>query len=180
MKNQELQKLIENGRPLAPLEQLDLVEMFTKQRIEYRHDHSTWGEHDYWATPLEIWDRHAGDCEDICILRLYLLHWMGFNAQMLRITYVRMEGYKEPHMVLAAYITPDPIILDNLTDGLRHAVTRPDLRPVYSFNLESFWLVRPGSWKCDYVGPADRLARWTRVLQETRRLEHDLFDVRLQ
>ena len=55
-------------------------------------------------------------------------------------------GYQinQPHMVLAYYPSPgaEPLILDNLEDGVRPASERKDLVPVYSFNDEDVVIAR--------------------------------------
>jgi hypothetical protein len=66
--------------------------------------------------------------------------------ERLRITYVKAVRLNQAHMVLAYYPEPDaePLILDNLEDGIRPASERTDLVPVYSFNDEDVLLVRRG------------------------------------
>jgi len=65
------------------------VMQWVATNIEYRTDQEVYGERSYWASPGEVWINRAGDCEDFCILALYLLHRdLGIDGEM-------MIGYPE-------------------------------------------------------------------------------------
>jgi predicted transglutaminase-like cysteine proteinase len=87
---------------------------------------------------------NGGDCEDYVIAKYFLLKELGIPVERLRITYVKAISINQAHMVLAYYPSPgaDPLILDNLEDGVRPASERDDLVPVYSFNDEDIVVVR--------------------------------------
>ncbi len=139
-------------------------------RIKWLADQEVWGSRDYWATPLEMIGKNAGDCEDYSIAKYVSLLRMGIEQKKLRITYVRAPRLRQTHMVLAYYSTPDaePLILDNLNKRILPASQRGDLIPVYSFNTSGLWTAgAPGTVR--RVGGSSRLAAWRDVSMRMRR-----------
>jgi predicted transglutaminase-like cysteine proteinase len=112
---------IEAMKSLPDLEKLEQANAFFNSRIRWREDAETWGQSDYWATPLEVMGSGAADCEDFAIAKYATLVLSGVDIDKLRITYVKAQllGKDDPansaHMVLAYYPTPtaEPLILDN-------------------------------------------------------------------
>jgi len=89
---------------------------------------------------------NGADCEDFSIAKYFALKELGVPIERLRITYVKAVQLNQAHMVLAYYPAPkdEPLILDNLENGVRPASERTDLVPVYSFNDEDVLLARQG------------------------------------
>jgi predicted transglutaminase-like cysteine proteinase len=164
-------ELITDIRPLSEMEKLNRVNQFFNDRIRWSSDNETWQRDDYWATPLEVLARAAGDCEDFSIAKYITLLLAGVAPDKMRITYVRArkataEGVSmTAHMVLAYYGTPaaEPRILDNLLADIRLASRRRDLKPVFGFNSEGLWL--EGATSPATHEPGARLSRWHDVLQ---------------
>ena len=163
--------LVEEGAALDEQAKLDAVNEFFNRQVAYEEDSVTWGQNDYWATPLETLARGQGDCEDYSIAKYVTLGLMGVPISRLRITYVRAEiglagsGVSVAHMVLAYYEEPDsePMVLDNLIADVRRASRRQDLRPVFSFNSQGLWVSGQGS-KPAVADPTARLSRWRDLL----------------
>lgn len=145
------------------------INAFFNRRVEYRDDRDIWGQVDYWATPLEMLNKGAGDCEDYAIGKYLSLIAAGVSPAKMRLVYVRAEvgGTILAHMVLAYYPEPqaEPLILDNLITDIRPASRRPDLAPVFSFNAEGLW---QGVGSTTAGDPVARLSRWREVLTKTR------------
>lgn len=148
---------------------LSRLNSFFNRRVAYRDDRDVWGQVDYWATPLEMLSRGAGDCEDYAIGKYLSLIAAGVSPAKMRLVYVRAEvgGAILAHMVLAYYPEPlaEPLILDNLITDIRPASRRPDLAPVFSFNAEGLW---QGVGSTTAGDPVARLSRWREVLTKTR------------
>jgi len=151
---------------------LRAVNDFFNHRIAFRDDQQVWGSADYWASPLELLERGAGDCEDFAIAKYFSLLALGLPAAGLRLVYARIDGAGPPgpgrsHMVLAHRSSPgaEPQILDNLVDEIRSASARPDLLPVFSFNREGLW---HGIGSQPAQDPTSRLAIWREVLVKAR------------
>jgi len=162
-------KLMIDSRPLSDLEKLNKVNAFFNRRMLYETDLAIWQQEDYWATPLELMGRAAGDCEDLAIAKYITLQLLGVNNQNLRLIYVRAKvgASSVAHMVLGYYPQPaeEPLILDNLITSVRIASQRTDLSPVFSFNNEGLWA---GGAATSSADPTARLSRWRDVLERMR------------
>jgi len=162
--------MIEKNRTQSDLSKLELVNNFVNDRILYASDREVWGVDDYWTTPLEVFGKGKGDCEDYAIAKYISLLLMDVPVQKLRLVYVRarMDTRTVAHMVLSYFETPtaDPLILDNLTDAILPARRRTDLFPVFSFNHDGLWT---GGDRGSSGDPSARLSRWRDVLQRMRR-----------
>jgi len=149
------------------LAQLEQVNQFFNQRLQFTDDYLLWQEKDYWATPLQTMGKRGGDCEDFVIAKYVSLLKLGMPADKLRLIYVRAHlpgtGEVQAHMVLGYYATPDaiPLILDNLQPTITSAEQRSDLTPVFSFNSQGLWIGDTASTS----SPTARLSRWRDVLQ---------------
>jgi predicted transglutaminase-like cysteine proteinase len=145
------------------------VNRFFNQRVAWRDDQEVWGQVDYWASPLEMFDKGAGDCEDIAMGKYFTLLGLGLPPASLRLVYVKatFEGRVQAHMVLAWYPKPDgePMILDNLNPELLPASRRRDLQPVFSFNAEGLW---QGVGAQGAGNPLARLGIWRDALERAR------------
>ncbi len=145
------------------------INTFFNRRVDYRDDREVWGQVDYWATPVEMLNKGAGDCEDYAIGKYLSLIAAGVSPVKMRLVYVKadVKGTILAHMVLAYYPDPlaEPLILDNLITDIRPASRRTDLAPVFSFNAEGLW---QGVGSTTAGDPVARLSRWREVLTKTR------------
>ena len=163
---EQWQKLMKTDRHLPEQEKLRRVNDFFNQRIDFVDDIYLWGIKDYWATPLELLARGAGDCEDYSIAKYFTLIELGVSEKKIRITYVKALKLNQAHMVLTYFSTPRsiPVVLDNLIPQIKSATKRKDLLPVYSFNGSGLWLAKArGSGQ--KVGGASRLNMWAELKQ---------------
>lgn len=150
--------------------QLNAVNQFFNQHIQFGNDKMLWQATDYWATPLETMGIRGGDCEDFTIAKYVSLLQLGIPKEKLRLIYVRASLSNtgvprvQAHMVLGYYKTPTaiPLILDNIDHAVKSASLRPDLKPVFSFNGEGLWVGGSTQSKAD---PTSRLSHWRNVLQ---------------
>ena len=159
-------------RELPEEAQLQRVNEYFNRRIRFADDAVVWGQADYWATPVETLGRGAGDCEDFVFAKYFTLRELGVAEGRLRMTYVRAQiggpasGVTQAHMVLSYYVTPEavPLVLDNLITAIRPATARPDLAPVFSFNMQGVFV--GGAVQASQ--PVDRLSRWRELLLRMR------------
>lgn len=107
--------------------------------VRYSSDMQVYGKRDHWATPWEFLSRDRGDCEDYVIAKYLALRYLGVEAERLYFSYVRSLRFKEPHMVLSYFETPQtvPLVLDNTNRRIFPATKRSDLVPIYNFNGET-------------------------------------------
>lgn len=159
-------ELIQSSANLAERDKLNEVNRFFNRTIRFVDDIQLWRENDYWATPVEMLVKGAGDCEDYSIAKYFTLRRLGIPSEKLRITYVKALNYNQAHMVLTYYSSPtaDPLVLDNLINDIHPASQRRDLLPVYAFNAEGLYLPGSTTRKSD----SKRLSRWQDILKKMR------------
>lgn len=158
--------LIKDDDSAGDTEKLQKVNAFFNETVRFVDDIDLYGVKDYWATPLEMLVRQAGDCEDFAIAKFFTLKALGVSEQKLNIAYVKALQYNMMHMVLTYYSHPgaEPLVLDNLVDQIHPASRRPDLMPIFSFNGTGLWLAKERG-KGKYTGRSSRLKAWGGLLQ---------------
>jgi predicted transglutaminase-like cysteine proteinase len=136
-------------------------------------DLENWHRSDYWATPWELLQRGAGDCEDFAIAKYFLLLAHGFPPGELRLmlagTYNSSRGKIETHLVLLhlAAGAAEPVVLDNLNDTVLGLSERPDLLPRAGFDADNFWNYRNGEWR--QSPQAGGIAAWRHLMERWNR-----------
>jgi predicted transglutaminase-like cysteine proteinase len=158
--------LIKSSAALPEADKLGEVNRFFNRSIRFTDDIRLWQQNDYWATPVEMLVKGAGDCEDYSIAKYFTLRRLGIPSEKLRITYVKALNYNQAHMVLTYYASPtaEPLVLDNLINDIRPASQRKDLLPVYAFNAEGLYLAGSNTRKSD----TKKLSRWQDILKKMR------------
>lgn len=168
----DLQSLLTMALDFDDTGRLAAINQFFNRRIVFAEDSQNWNQVDYWASPLELLAKGAGDCEDYVIAKYFSLVVAGVPSSRLRLVYVRLQiggprGVVQPHMVLAYYASAnaEPLILDNLVNDIKPASRRLDLVPVFSFNGEGLWQGVDGPVVPDSIA---RLSRWRAVLAKAK------------
>lgn len=169
-------ELLVRQKSQAQSVQIKAVNDFWNTEVLAALDSSIWKMPDYWATPLQTLAKGAGDCEDFVIGKYFSLIKLGVPFKKMRLIYVRARNgglgsqRDVAHMVLGIYETPtsDPLVLDNLIDGIKPASQRQDLSPVFSFDAESVYVGGVGT------AAASRINRWQDLLM---RMRQEGFDV---
>jgi len=122
-----------------PLEQMaDRVNGYINGQ-KYIIDNRNWGQSDYWATPLEFFQR-GGDCEDFAIAKYASLRALGVPEERLRIAIVHDLQKDIPHAVLVVYADSGALILDNQNDRVEKASHVTRYRPIFTINRQAWWL----------------------------------------
>jgi predicted transglutaminase-like cysteine proteinase len=160
------ESLIKTSAGLPEADKLNEVNRFFNRKVRFVDDIQLWRENDYWATPVEMLVKGAGDCEDYSIAKYFTLRRLGIPSEKLRITYVKALNYNQAHMVLTYYasLSAEPLVLDNLINDIRPASQRKDLLPVYAFNAEGLYLPGSNTRKSD----SKKLSRWQDILKKMR------------
>lgn len=172
---EEMRALVESLSGADERAQQEQTNLFYNRKIRYTSDQRLYQMVDYWASPLETFFHGRGDCEDYAIAKLFTLLAEGVSPAKLRMVIVMADlpatatqpASSVGHMVLAYYPEPnaDPFILDNLTDEMRVASQRPDLKPVHSFSTEGMWAGLSAQSTGD---PMVRIAKWRDVMSRIR------------
>ena len=105
----------------------------------YVTDKANYGKNDYWATPVEFFQR-GGDCEDFAIAKYTALRALGVPENRLRIAIVQDLQKNIPHAVLIVYTDQGPMLLDNQIKSAVKADKVSHYKPIFSINQEAWWL----------------------------------------
>lgn len=151
-------------------DQLNAVNKHVNQLIHYSTDESTWGENDKWTTPLELFSKGKGDCEDIAILKMITLLELDWDPELLRLHYVKAKMGSETvaHMILAVHDQNEldnPLVLDCMISSIRPLLARRDLESVYAFNMNNLWVNN----ELTEHNPRQRMSKWNTLLNDIER-----------
>ncbi len=105
----------------------------------YITDDENWNQSDYWATPLEFFER-GGDCEDFAIAKYASLRMLGVPEERLRLAIVHDKKKNIPHAVLIVYTERGAMVLDNQRDNVIMVDQVKRYRPIFSINRTAWWL----------------------------------------
>ena len=108
-------------------------------RVPYRTDKEIYGVNDYWATPREMLQHNAGDCEDYAFAKYVSLRQLGFTPGQLRLAIVQDEKQKILHAVLIVYVQGTAYVLDNQIKAVTEHKRIAHYRPIYSINETAWW-----------------------------------------
>ena len=164
-----LNKVMAEAKESGELEQLRIINDFYNS-VRYRSDQKNYKTKDYWATPIEFLGRDHGDCEDYVIAKYFALKSLGVDTKKLYFTYVKSTKFRQPHMVLTYFATPEsiPLVLDNFNFKIFPADQRNDLIPVYNFNGENLYIAQKSGYgkKVEYN---KSYKQWDLLLQNIKR-----------
>ena len=160
------EKLVFHNLDKTTQQKLQLVNNFFNQ-MEWVEDEKLWNRKDYWATPIESLIKNAGDCEDFSIAKYYTLLAMDIPEEQLKITYVKLDNH-QGHMVLFFYpsYTSDPFVLDNMVKEIKTKSDRTDIKYMFSFNDDGFWL---NSQKNSNPNDKNIIENWADMIQRIKK-----------
>ena len=132
--------LFEEMRGVPAEEMVRRIDAEVNSRIRYISDRKAFGKRDYWAGPVETLKRASGDCEDFAILKMWMLHRLGFDLADMHIVVVRSRRLANDHAILSVRADGKNYILDSLAKRVTTADRTTGYQPVYSANAEGIWL----------------------------------------
>jgi predicted transglutaminase-like cysteine proteinase len=120
--------------------QVEAVNRWVNQKIEFGEDRDIYGRADYWAPAAETFRRGIGDCEDFAIAKMELLSALGISRDKMRLVVARDLVRNADHAVLVVTLASGAVMLDNMTDRLLDARLPNDYRPIMSFSQNAKWV----------------------------------------
>jgi predicted transglutaminase-like cysteine proteinase len=169
------QNLVNTGYKKPETLKLRLVNDFFNE-AKFVSDQENWHKKDYWATPVELLIKDAGDCEDYVIAKYITLKAMGVDNDKLYLSYVKSIRLRQAHMVLTYFKKPNtiPLVLDNINSRILKATKRKDLIPIYSFNGDGLWLAKQRGKSKAIKGGAQAIKQWQKLLKKLKDKNHEL------
>jgi predicted transglutaminase-like cysteine proteinase len=119
---------------------LGAINSWANSSIRYVEDRELYGEADHWATANETLRRHAGDCEDIAIVKMQMLAAYGVKREDMNLVIARDLVRSADHALLVVRIDGHYWLLDNSTDAVLDAQQSYDYRPILSFSQNAKWI----------------------------------------
>jgi predicted transglutaminase-like cysteine proteinase len=129
-----------DGRADATAALIDDINRRVNASVRYRDDLVLYGVEDYWASPQETARRGAGDCEDIAIVKMWMLAAFGVAPSSMRVTVVRDARTNRGHAVLKVVAGDTRLVLDNLVDEVKPDGAVPWYRPVYAVSVDGSFM----------------------------------------
>ncbi len=112
---------------------LDMVNRTVNAAMTYRSDAAIWGKSDYWASPVEMAMKGAGDCEDFAIAKYWALRGLGLADDQLQMVVLQDTRRQLFHAVLVVHTASGAYVLDNVTNNLRLDTAYAQYQPIMSF-----------------------------------------------
>ena len=142
--NSGSREITQMKRDLDRLKGLPLRQMATQvnnmmNSKRYVSDKRNYGQNDYWATPVEFFQK-GGDCEDFAIAKYTALRMLGVPENRLRIAIVQDLQKNIPHAVLVVYTDQGSMILDNQIKTAIDSNRVSHYKPIFSINQNAWWL----------------------------------------
>jgi predicted transglutaminase-like cysteine proteinase len=108
----------------------------------YESDQRTWGQEDYWATPIENVEKGRMDCEDFASLKLYLAYIANIDPDDLVLLAGRIRSSGEDHVVLWARGNGQGYVLDNRLPYVVGSASYTDFTVLFSLGLDRMQIYR--------------------------------------
>jgi len=128
--------IVDAARQRAGRAQLGEINRAINLAIRSMSDEAQYGERDVWASPLALFIRGAGDCEDYAIAKFAALRLAGLAANDLRILIVRDAIRGEDHAVAAARLDGRWLTLDNRRMAMIEDADVRDYRPIFAMDRD--------------------------------------------
>lgn len=119
---------------------LDLVNRTVNSAMAYRSDKAVWGVGDYWANPVEMARKGAGDCEDFAIAKYWALRGLGLEDEQLQIVLLQDTRRQLFHAVLVVHTEAGRYVLDNVSNRLQADTAYAQYQPIMSFSGEKSFI----------------------------------------
>lgn len=129
----KIQALAQQVDGLSGAALLDRVNRAVNAAVTYRSDRAVWGVDDYWATPVEMAQQGAGDCEDFAIAKYWALRSLGLLDEQMQLVVLQDTRRQLFHAVLVVHTADGAYVLDNVSNRLLADTAYPQYQPIMSF-----------------------------------------------
>ena len=163
---QQWHNLMTEANRIPEWDKVVLVNNFFNQ-VQNKADRAVWQRQEYWATPNELINANAGDCEDIAIAKFFTLIKMGVPEDRLFLIYAKFYNAQkktiEGHIVLSYQKErgSEFFILDNIHKTIGMASDFGNLIPVFVFNQNEVWSAHGFGPSTNLSFNVDLLENWS-------------------
>ena len=121
-------------------ERLQLANEGINALIKYAPDEEIYGVSDHWATLEESVNSGWGDCEDIAIVKMWLLKSAGVDLSTMRLVVLKDTLRNVQHAVLSVADGGHLYVLDNMSWKVGRAEWMRGYRPIYALSSSGSWI----------------------------------------
>lgn len=108
------------------------------QKYSYKLDKNIFGQEDYWASPVEFFQR-GGDCEDFAIVKYMTLRQLGFSTNDMKIAMVYDVYSGTDHSFLIVNYNGSEFVMDNREKVTVSRYLKNRYKMHYAFNEDAVW-----------------------------------------
>jgi predicted transglutaminase-like cysteine proteinase len=130
---------LKSWKHLDLLRQIDRVNAYANDRIQWTSDLASSGKDDRWSTPAQAL-KGKGDCEDYAITKYMSLKALGIPESALRIVVLTDTRKNIGHAVLSVHTSAGIYILDNQNPRAFLHGSVNYYQPIYSVNADGRWM----------------------------------------
>lgn len=161
-------KLLSTAQNKTAWQQVQLINDWVNNSIKQSDDVAIWGKRDFWASPLEVIAKAAGDCEDYAVTKYLLLREIGIPSEQLFLSHVDYEYQNAPHMVLIYFNHSDHgyYVLDNIITHVKPSQIRRDLTYKFSFNESTVFAGSPPELTPIRGSHPSQISNWMQVISK--------------
>lgn len=104
----------------------------------YMSDSKLYGQKDFYASPVDMIRKKAGDCEDFAMMKFHILvNELGYDPNKFKFVYGQYKD-REAHMILTYEFSKDKhIALDNTNNTLYLMEKGKDFKPTFFINNDN-------------------------------------------
>lgn len=101
-------------------------------KFKYKSDQINYGTNDYYASPIEMIKKGAGDCEDFAMLKYnVLVKEFGMDPNKFAFVYGESGKNKVAHMILTYKTNGESYALDNTTEKIHQLDKHPSFKKIF-------------------------------------------------
>jgi predicted transglutaminase-like cysteine proteinase len=138
---QQARAVVREARGLDRNAKARLINRFVNETIQYMTDIENYGELDHWATLTETMNKGRGDCEDIAIVKMWMLKASGIDSSDLHLLIGKHIKLHQDHAILVVRADTDQnFYLDNLSNKIIYSSAEASMQPLLSYGTRGTWL----------------------------------------
>jgi predicted transglutaminase-like cysteine proteinase len=122
-------------------ERIRKINRAVNSSIRYRTDLELYGRGDYWASFRETVLAGKGDCEDIALVKMWLLRAADVPENTMQLVLARDTRRQLDHAFLSVQVDAGVLVLDNLTDEVEpERLAGQRYQPMVSLGVGGTWI----------------------------------------
>jgi predicted transglutaminase-like cysteine proteinase len=136
----KLARLVASVGREPPITKIQKINAAVNVLVRYAPDRPSQGGADHWASFEETVTRGAGDCEDIALVKFWVLQATGVPAEDIHLLLARDTVKDADHAILVVQYAGHKLLLDNLGLHVTEASRVTAYKPLISLGTNGTWI----------------------------------------